>query len=176
MLRRLAHKVPAPLRSRVRARFEPALIREGDAAPEWVLRGHDGRWHQPIDGWALLVFYPGDRTKGCSLQLADVESHANTLRDLGVRPFGINPADVASHAAFASDLALSFPLLSDPGGEVCKAYGSWMQLPLVSPEVVRTVYLVNPHRKVRLANRGSPSIAAIVRSVEALQQVTRAGM
>jgi alkyl hydroperoxide reductase subunit AhpC len=41
---------------------------------------------------------------------------------------------------------------------------------------VRTVYLVNPERKIRLANRGAPSVSAIVRSVEALQQAARGGM
>ena len=176
MLRRLVNKVRAPLQNRMRARYEPELIREGDAAPEWLLRGHDGRWYQSTDTWALLVIYPGDSTKGCSLQLAEVESHANTLRDLGVRPFGVNPADIESHARFASELSLSFPLLSDPGGNVAESYGAFMRAPMMRPEVVRTVVLVNPHRKVRLANRGSPSIAAIIRSVEALQQVTRAGM
>jgi hypothetical protein len=42
--------------------------------------------------------------------------------------------------------------------------------------VLRTVYLVNPERKIRLANRGAPAVAAIVRSVEALQQATRGKM
>ena len=41
---------------------------------------------------------------------------------------------------------------------------------------LRTVYLVNPERKIRLGNRGAPSVAAIVRSVEALQQASRTGM
>jgi hypothetical protein len=38
------------------------------------------------------------------------------------------------------------------------------------------VYLINPDRVVRLANRGAPSVEAIIRSVEALQQATKAGM
>jgi alkyl hydroperoxide reductase subunit AhpC len=43
-------------------------------------------------------------------------------------------------------------------------------------KVIRTVYLVNPDKKIRLANRGAPSVEAIVRSIEALQQATRDGM
>jgi hypothetical protein len=42
--------------------------------------------------------------------------------------------------------------------------------------VIPTLYLVNPERKVRLANRGFPSVEAVVRSIEALQQATRAGV
>jgi alkyl hydroperoxide reductase subunit AhpC len=43
-------------------------------------------------------------------------------------------------------------------------------------KVIRSVYLVNPERKIRLANRGAPSVEAIIRTIQALQQVTKAGM
>jgi hypothetical protein len=58
---------------------------------------------------------------------------------------------------------------------VARQFRACIQLPL-RPMYVRTVYLVNPERKIRLANRGAPSVSAIVRSVEALQQAARGGM
>jgi hypothetical protein len=42
--------------------------------------------------------------------------------------------------------------------------------------MIPSLYLVNPERKLRLSNRGMPSIAAVVRSIQALQQATRQGM
>ena len=39
----------------------------------------------------------------------------------------------------------------------------------------RTVYLVNPDKKIRLANRGAPPVEAIIRSIQALK-ATKAGM
>jgi len=49
-------------------------------------------------------------------------------------------------------------------------------VPFPMKRVLRSVYLVNPERKIRLANRGAPSVEAIVRSIQALQQATRDGM
>jgi hypothetical protein len=37
------------------------------------------------------------------------------------------------------------------------------------------LYLVNPDRKVRLSNRGRPSVEAVLRSAEALQRATKTG-
>jgi len=36
--------------------------------------------------------------------------------------------------------------------------------------ILRSVYLVNPDGKIRLANRGAPPATALVRSIQALQQ------
>ena len=61
------------------------------------------------------------------------------------------------------------------GGSVARQFRACLQIPTM-PMYLRTVYLVNPERKIRLGNRGTPSVAAIVRSVEALQQASRTGM
>ena len=37
-----------------------------------------------------------------------------TYTDHDIRPFGVNPASVERHAAYAAKLGLPFPLLSDP--------------------------------------------------------------
>ncbi|HND34963.1 MAG TPA: hypothetical protein PLA94_33400, partial [Myxococcota bacterium] len=70
---------------------------------------------------------------------------------------------------------IDFPLLTDRGGSVARQFRACLQLPL-RPVFLRTVYLVNPERKLRLGNRGTPSVEAILRSVVALQQVAKAGM
>jgi peroxiredoxin len=41
-----------------------------------------------------------------------------------IRPFGVNPAGVQSHAAYAAKLELPFPLLSDSNLEISRAYGT----------------------------------------------------
>jgi peroxiredoxin Q/BCP len=172
-----APPVPEPLIRALRRRLEPPMLREGENAPEWSLQGHDGAWHHLAEGgWALLVFYPADATPGCTLQLRELEEHRERLGELGCRVFGLNPASIRSHAAFARDQDLRFPLLSDTNGAVARQYRALLDLPLLGPRVLRTVYLVNPARKIRLANRGTPSVAAIVRSIEALQKATRAAM
>ena len=176
MLQRWLQLVPSGLRDAVRARVQPPMLREGETAPEWTLEGSDGRVHQSGPYWTLLAFYPGDGTAACTAQLAELEAQRATLEGLGVTIYGINPSDGASHRAFAEKAGLGFPLLVDEDAAVARAWGAYADVPVLGPRVFRTVYLINPLRKIRLANRGAPSVAAIVRSVQALQHATRSKM
>ena len=80
----------------------------------------------------------------------------------GVRPFGINPAPPASHAAYAEDLGLPFTLLSDPGLEVSRAYGA------LRPDgagIARSVCLVDRDGRVRYSQAGAPGAEIILESL-----------
>jgi len=72
----------------------------------------------------LLVFYPGDDTPVCTKQLCDYRDHLADFEGLGVDVLALNPQPLASHERFARKHALSFPLLSDAGAEVCRSYGA----------------------------------------------------
>jgi len=174
-LHTLFSRVPAPVKDAVKERLYPPMLPEGETAPEWHLQGWDGAWHRHKRRWTILVFYPGDDTPGCTAQLEDIQRHFDRLSALGCDVYGINPAEADSHAAFAHKLGLSFPLLTDRGGAVARRYAATVPIPF-KVKVIRTVYLVNPERKIRLANRGAPSIEAVIRSIEALQQATKGGM
>jgi peroxiredoxin len=99
----------------------------GDPAPDFTLPSTQGSIHlseQLAQRPVLLVFYPGDDTPVCTKQLCNYRDHMDVFSDLGVAVLGINPQGEASHAAFAKKHALPFPLLSDPGGGVCRQYGA----------------------------------------------------
>jgi peroxiredoxin Q/BCP len=71
----------------------------------------------------------------------------------GVRPFGVNPASAESHAAYAKRLGLPFPLLSDPGLDISRAYGA------VRPDgegISRSVVLVDQDGSVGYSQAGAP--------------------
>ena len=93
------------------------------------------------------------------------EEHRLELAELGCRVFGVNPADARSHASFAQEIGLGFPLLVDQDGRVAEAYQCRYTPPagLGGTRVLRSVYLINPAGTIRLSNRGAPSIAAVVR-------------
>jgi peroxiredoxin Q/BCP len=57
---------------------------------------------------------------------------------------GISADDPESHAAFCGSEDLSYPLLSDPGGAVSKAYGSW-----IPPFSQRHTFLIDPDGVLR---------------------------
>ena len=71
----------------------------------------------------------------------------------GVRPFGVNPASVASHRAYAAHLGLPFPLLSDAGRAISRAYGALRPGGL---GIARSVVLVGRDGIVRFAAAGAP--------------------
>ena len=122
-----------------------------------------------------MVFYPGDDTPGCTAQLQDLQDNYDRFTALGARVYCFNLAEAASHQAFAQKYGFDFPILVDRGGVVARQFRAALQTPFKT-YILRTVYLVNPERRVRLANRGAPPAAALIRSIEALQQATREGM
>lgn len=114
-----------PDHGRVAART-PAL---GSPAPDldlpaWVdgaearLRLSDSRG-APV----VLAFYPGDGTPVCTRQLCSYQDDLEVLRGLGAQVWGISSQDVASHARFAEQRGLRFPLLADTDRTAQRAYG-----------------------------------------------------
>ena len=70
-----------------------------------------------------------------------------------VQPFGVNPASVESHASYAAKLKLPFPLLSDRGLEISRAYAT------TKPDgsgTARSVCLIDRNGLVLYSQAGAP--------------------
>lgn len=104
-----------------------ARLRRGDPAPDFSLLAQDGRRWQLGDfrGRQTLIvfFYPRDHTPVCTREACGFRDATDDFRQLGAALIGVSADDVASHSAFAADLGLGFPLLSDADGAVRRAYG-----------------------------------------------------
>lgn len=175
-LRKSLASLPAPVKRAIQERVYPKLLPEGETAPEWHLQSYDDSWHRHGRHWSVLVFYVEDGGADDAAQLQEFEKHLADFTRLNVKVFGISSAEAPSHRAFAESIGVTFPLLTDRGGSVARQFKASLQIPVAGPMNIRTVYLVNPERKIRLGNRGNPSVAAIVRSIEALQQASKTGM
>ncbi len=104
---------------------EPLSV--GRAPPQFVLPDETGTEHRLTDyrgQWVLLYFYPKDDTPGCTREACQFRDHMVDLKHAGLVVFGVSLDDRARHARFSRKLALPFPLLSDIGGEVARAYGA----------------------------------------------------
>ena len=128
----------------------PSFSLDGVApAPGTAAAGSDPEpTHLALDDfrgrWLALYFYPRDFTSGCTLEargfqraLAEFESH-------GAAVVGISADAPEDHAAFCSSEGLVYPLLSDPGGEVSRRYGSWLP-----PFSLRHTFLIDPEGVLR---------------------------
>jgi peroxiredoxin Q/BCP len=108
----------------------------GTRFPGEELETHRG---DPLDlaslgGPAVVYFYPQDNTPGCTKEARAFEGLYNEFTAAGVTVVGVSVDDVESHACFADDHKLSFPLVADAGGQltrrlgVLKDYGEYGEL------------------------------------------------
>ena len=77
------------------------------------------------DGAALFLFYRDDGMPVCTRQLRAFAQEHGTLREAGVRAYGVNANGLGSHERFQERDRFPFPLLSDFHGEVTRACGLW---------------------------------------------------
>ncbi len=71
----------------------------------------------------ILYFYPKDNTTGCTIEAIAFESNLKKLEESGYCVLGISRDNLKSHEKFKEVAKITFPLLSDVDGEVCRAYG-----------------------------------------------------
>jgi peroxiredoxin Q/BCP len=79
-----------------------------------------------------------------------------------ILPFGVNPAPVESHRAYAAKLGLPFPLLSDAELRISRAYGS------LKPDgngIARSVCLIERDGRVLYSQAGAPGADIVLESV-----------
>lgn len=65
---------------------------------------------------------------------------------------GVSRDSVASHDAFKQKFDLPFPLASDQDGEVCRAYGVWVEKSMYGRKymgIERSTFLIDAHGVVR---------------------------
>jgi thioredoxin-dependent peroxiredoxin len=70
------------------------------------------------------------------------------LRAAGVEVVGVSADNEDRSRRFAEELALTYPLVADPEGEVLRAYG--VRWPLIG-WAQRSTFVIGRDRKVRLA-------------------------
>ena len=94
--------------------------------------------------WLVLYFYPRDFTEGCTLEARGFQRDLARFHRSGAEVVGVSADTADSHAEFCGSEGLVFPLLSDPGGAVSRAYGSW-----IAPFSQRHTFLVDPNGVLR---------------------------
>lgn len=125
------------------------MLKEGDAAPDFVLKDQDGRdlrlssfSGRPI----VLYFYPKDFTAGCTIQAKGLRDNADALAKHNAIVVGVSLDPPDRHHEFQDACHLDFPLLSDPEGRVHDLYDAWRTTLLGrTPVAVRRCTFVIDH-------------------------------
>jgi len=82
-----------------------------------------------------------------------VRDEISRYHEFDIRPFGVNPASVQGHAAYAAKLRLPFSLLSDPDLAITGAFGA---LRADGHKVARSVCLIDYDGTILFSQSGAP--------------------
>jgi len=157
----------------------------GQVAPDFAAETTFGpvrfsEWAQ--DSWVVLFSHPRDFTPVCTTELGEAARLKPEFDARGVKIIGLSVDPLDRHDAWAEDIAatqghaLNFPMIADPARHVSQLYG--MIHPEADPSItVRTVYVLDPARKVRLTLTYPPSTGRnfleILRVIDSLQLTDR---
>jgi peroxiredoxin (alkyl hydroperoxide reductase subunit C) len=161
------------------------VLRLGDTAPDFSVDSTEGMisFHQWLgDSWAVLFSHPADYTPVCTTELGAFAKRKGEFEQRGVKLLGVSVDPLESHNGWAEDIEttqcakLNCPLLADDEQTVANLYG--MIHPKADPKVtVRTVFIIDPDKKIRLTLTYPPStgrnVDEILRVIDSLQLTSK---
>ena len=160
-------------------------IRLGDEAPDFTADTTEGtiNFHEYLgDSWGVLFSHPKDFTPVCTTELGAFSAAKAEFDKRDAKLIGLSVDAADSHGKWSKDIeetqgaALNFPLLSDADRKVSTLYG------MVHPEAdplltVRSVFVIDPNKKVRLTLTYPPSAGRnfeeVLRVIDSLQLTDR---
>jgi peroxiredoxin Q/BCP len=120
----------------------------GAIAPDVLGKDVDGKITRLSDRRghpSVVYFYPKDGTPGCTKEACAFRDAWKRYEAAGVTVFGVSRDSESSHASFAREHKLPFPLVADTDGAVAAAYGVGGFLGMSS----RVTFLVGQDGKIR---------------------------
>ena len=108
----------------------PAELKVGDPAPDFSLKGTDGKTHRLADyrgkQAVVVAWFPKAFTQGCTIGCKSLAQNGDKIRKFDVAYFmaSVDPLEgEGGNLAFAKSESADVPLLSDPDKSVAAKYG-----------------------------------------------------
>lgn len=155
-------------------------IRLGDVAPDFTQASTEGdiSFHDYLgDSWGILFSHPADFTPVCTTELGMVAKLKPEFDKRNTKVIGLSVDPLDSHGKWLDDIkqtqgmAINFPLIADSDRKVSELYD--MVQGEAATATVRSVFIVDPAKKVRLTLTYPPStgrsFTEILRVLDSLQ-------
>jgi alkyl hydroperoxide reductase subunit AhpC len=143
-------------------------LRIGDSAPDFEADTTEGkiRFHEWLgDSWGILFSHPKDFTPVCTTELGTMARLKPDFARRNVKILAVSVDPVDKHKGWSKDIAdamgfaPNYPMIGDPELKVAKLYDMLPADAGTSSEgrtaadnqTVRTVYVVGPDKKIKLA-------------------------
>ena len=130
--------------------------------------------------WVVLFFYPADFTFGCPTELGELADRYEELKGLNVEVISVSTDTAFVHKAWHDNSStikkIKFPMLADPTGKVCRAYGTYIEDEGLS---LRGTFFIDPDGVLKAYELHDNSIGRsadeLVRKIQAAQYVKEHG-
>jgi len=130
--------------------------------------------------WVILFFYPADFTFICPTELGELADNYPKLKELGAEVISVSTDTTFVHKAWHDNSAtikkIMFPMLADPTGRVCKAYGTYIDSDGLS---LRGTFLIDTNGILKAYEVHDNSIGRsckeLLRKLQAAQYVAEHG-
>ena len=146
----------------------------GDNAPEFTMATDGGGSFSlsEMKGYNVIIyFYPKDDTPGCTKEACGFRDMLPDFSDSSAKIIGISKDTVAKHDKFKSKYELPFLLGADLEGNVCEAYGTWVEKSMYGRQymgIERATFLVDKEgvlqgvwRKVKVKGHVEEVLSAV---------------
>jgi thioredoxin-dependent peroxiredoxin len=126
----------------------------GMLAPDAVFTTPDGKPSKASDyrGKALILyFYPKDDTSGCTKEAQEFSALDSQFAKAGAVIVGISKDSEKSHSKFIAKYDLKIALGSDESGDVCEAFGVWVEKSMYGKKymgIERSTFLIDAQGKI----------------------------
>lgn len=156
-------------------------IRLGDTAPNFQAKTTEGDidfYHWAGDNWVVLYSHPADFTPVCTTELGRTAALKDQFMQRHAKVIALSVDPLEDHMKWLSDIEetqnikMNFPIIADEDRTVAELYD--MMHPNASEKfTVRTVFVIDPKKKVRLTLTYPPSTGRnfneILRVIDSLQ-------
>lgn len=130
--------------------------------------------------WVVLFFYPADFTFVCPTELGELADNYEKLKQMNVEVLSVSTDTEFVHKAWWDNSStikkIKFPMVADPTGRICRAYGTYIREEGLS---LRGTFIIDPDGVLKAYelhdNSIGRSIHELVRKVEAAQFVREHG-
>jgi thioredoxin-dependent peroxiredoxin len=126
----------------------------GDKAPDFSLP-RDGGGKVSLKEFKgrklVLYFYPKDDTSGCTKEAIAFTQAKAAFDRAGASVVGVSKDTVAAHDKFTAKHKLKVALGSDEDGEICEAYGVWVEKSMYGRKymgIERATFLIDGKGKI----------------------------